>query len=220
MSFSTAWCANALSICASCGLDKVCRRDTAGQGCGNTNVAGRTQFRRGGGMPCRSTKRKSPTCPGPPPPSPLALSPPRQVDRIEVSRRYLLRGSAPLSAEEHTRFAALVHDRMTEQIYPEPLASFASATVPAPVTTIPVLAHGRAALEAINKVGEGPRAEKRRHRAACGVLGNTSVSRSGGGCSPRVSCGSFDGPRHSASQLASTPASTSCCHVAGDGAGL
>ncbi|PSC73466.1 putative phosphoribosylformylglycinamidine chloroplastic mitochondrial [Micractinium conductrix] len=95
MSFSTAWCANALSICASCGLDKV--------------------------------------------------------DRIEVSRRYLLRGSAPLSAEEHTRFAALVHDRMTEQIYPEPLASFASATVPAPVTTIPVLAHGRAALEAINK---------------------------------------------------------------------
>lgn len=60
MSFSTAWCANALSICSSCGLDKV--------------------------------------------------------DRIEVSRRYLLRASAPLSAEERTKFAALVHDRMTEQV--------------------------------------------------------------------------------------------------------
>ncbi|KAL4423911.1 hypothetical protein ABPG75_001212 [Micractinium tetrahymenae] len=95
MSFSTAWCANALSICSSCGLDKV--------------------------------------------------------DRIEVSRRYLLRASAPLSAEERAKFAALVHDRMTEQVYPEPLRSFASDQVPAPVITIPVVEQGRAALEAINK---------------------------------------------------------------------
>ncbi len=158
MSFSTAWCANALSICTSCGLGKV--------------------------------------------------------DRIEVSRRYLLRASAPLSADERAKFAALVHDRMTEQVrglarsglrawidrrarvlpvgeaaqllagrtcgmqfrgccptpwggqnreahewhrprlqvYPEPLRSFASDQVPAPVITIPVVEQGRAALEAINKV--------------------------------------------------------------------
>lgn len=44
--------------------------------------------------------------------NPLCL----QVDRIEVSRRYLLRGSAPLTAEEKEHFAALVHDRMTEQV--------------------------------------------------------------------------------------------------------
>ncbi|KAI7838801.1 hypothetical protein COHA_007416 [Chlorella ohadii] len=95
MSFSTAWCANALSICSSCGLDKV--------------------------------------------------------DRIEVSRRFLLRGSAPLTAEEKEHFAALVHDRMTEQVYPKPLSSFATDMAPAPVATIPVVAEGRAALERINK---------------------------------------------------------------------
>lgn len=33
-----------------------------------------------------------------------------------MSRRYLLRGSAPLTAEEKEHFAALVHDRMTEQV--------------------------------------------------------------------------------------------------------
>jgi phosphoribosylformylglycinamidine synthase len=48
-----------------------------------------------------------------------------------------------------------VHDRMTEQVYPEPLHSFATDAVPAPVVTIPVLADGRAALEKINKV-RGP----------------------------------------------------------------
>lgn len=38
------------------------------------------------------------------------------------------------------------------QVYPEPLRSFASDQVPAPVITIPVVEQGRAALEAINKV--------------------------------------------------------------------
>lgn len=106
MSFSTAWCANALSICSSCGLGKV--------------------------------------------------------DRIEVSRRYLLRAASPLSPEERERFAALVHDRMTEQVYPQALRSFATDTVPAPVTTIPVMAEGRAALERVNKVCEW---------GACNVVG-------------------------------------------------
>lgn len=94
MSFSTAWSANAVSICSSCGLSKV--------------------------------------------------------DRIEVSRRFFLQSSAPLSPTELAAFAALVHDRMTEQIYPSSLKSFASDTVPEPVITIPVLAKGRKALEDIN----------------------------------------------------------------------
>ncbi len=62
MSFSTAWSANAVSICASCGLGKV--------------------------------------------------------DRMELSRRFLIHSSAPLSSEEIARFAALVYDRMTEQVGP------------------------------------------------------------------------------------------------------
>jgi len=94
MSFSTAWSANAVSICASCALGKV--------------------------------------------------------DRVEVSRRFLLTTSAPLTAPERAAFAAMVHDRMTEQVYEAPLTSFASDTVPAPVATVPVVSLGRAALEKVN----------------------------------------------------------------------
>ncbi len=94
MSFSTAWSANAVSICASCGLGKV--------------------------------------------------------DRVEISRRFLLKTSAPLTAPERAAFAAMVHDRMTEQVYEAPLTSFASDTVPAPVATVPVVSQGRAALEKVN----------------------------------------------------------------------
>lgn len=43
-----------------------------------------------------------------------------------------------------------VHDRMTECVYPVPLQSFASDRVPDEVTTVPVLAEGRAVLERMN----------------------------------------------------------------------
>ena len=39
---------------------------------------------------------------------------------------------------------------MTEQVYPEPLRSFATLATPGPVFTVPVLAKGRAALEDID----------------------------------------------------------------------
>lgn len=94
MSFSTAWAANAISICQSCGLDSI--------------------------------------------------------ERIELSRRYLVRSSSPLSEADCEAFAALVHDRMTEQRYLEPLKSFATDTVPAAVETIPLMKEGRAALEKVN----------------------------------------------------------------------
>ncbi|KAK9814223.1 hypothetical protein WJX72_002529 [[Myrmecia] bisecta] len=95
MSFSTAWSANAVSICASCGLSKV--------------------------------------------------------TRMELSRRFLLHSSQPLTPHEKDAFAAMVHDRMTEQVYPAPLTSFKTHVKPGPVTSIPLLAEGRAALEAINE---------------------------------------------------------------------
>ena len=44
-----------------------------------------------------------------------------------------------------------VHDRMTEEVYAQPLRSFRSSARPAPVFTVPVLARGREALEEINK---------------------------------------------------------------------
>ena len=46
--------------------------------------------------------------------------------------------------------ALQVHDRMTEEVYSQPLRSFRSTAQPAPVFTVPVLARGRAALEDIN----------------------------------------------------------------------
>lgn len=44
-----------------------------------------------------------------------AVLPPMQVTRLEVSRRYRLQALAPVSNADATEFAALVHDRMTEQ---------------------------------------------------------------------------------------------------------
>ncbi len=73
------------------------------------------------------------------------------VRRVERSRRYLLRCSRPLSDEVQATFLAAVHDRMTECPYPEPLTSFATGASPEPVTTVPVLAEGQAALEEINR---------------------------------------------------------------------
>ena len=74
-----------------------------------------------------------------------------QVSRLEVSRRYLLTTTRALSADEARRFAALVHDRMTEEVYAAPRSTFAVTATPAPTLRVPVLAEGRAALEAINK---------------------------------------------------------------------
>ena len=45
-----------------------------------------------------------------------------------------------------------VHDRMTEQVYPTPLRSFKTDTLPTPVFTVPVMTKGAAALEEINEV--------------------------------------------------------------------
>ena len=69
-------------------------------------------------------------------------------------------GAAPLNEEQRRAFAALVHDRMTEQVYEKPLSSFSSsssssatAVIPAtskPVRTIPLLSRGKAALAEID----------------------------------------------------------------------
>ncbi|KAK1296136.1 hypothetical protein QJS10_CPB15g01626 [Acorus calamus] len=78
-----------------------------------------------------------------------------EVARMERSRRYLLYlkpGSSPLQNEQvKLEFAAMVHDRMTECIYPSKLTSFQTSIVPEPVSMIPVIEKGSEALEEINE---------------------------------------------------------------------
>jgi phosphoribosylformylglycinamidine synthase len=70
--------------------------------------------------------------------------------RIERSRRFLLRTGSPIAKASRAAFLALVHDRMTECAYHEPLTGFASGVAPAPVSVVPVMTDGRRALERIN----------------------------------------------------------------------
>ena len=72
-----------------------------------------------------------------------------QISRIERSRRYLIEPS--LSLDQQNIFLSLVHDRMTECLYPHPLTSFDSDAKPEPVSEIPLIEEGRRALEKINR---------------------------------------------------------------------
>ena len=95
LTFNTAWCTNAVSICHSCGME--------------------------------------------------------QVKKIERSRRYQLESASALDLQSEKAFLELVHDRMTECVYQEPLQTFATGSTPEPVFSIPVLEEGRPALEKINR---------------------------------------------------------------------
>ncbi|XP_068780153.1 phosphoribosylformylglycinamidine synthase [Struthio camelus] len=70
-----------------------------------------------------------------------------RVGRLERSRRYLLQFEGPPPPEATGRLVPALSDRMTEQLYPQPVTSFAVPTRPVPVTTIDVLGSGRQALE-------------------------------------------------------------------------
>nr|XP_043640241.1 probable phosphoribosylformylglycinamidine synthase, chloroplastic/mitochondrial [Erigeron canadensis] len=77
-----------------------------------------------------------------------------EVTRLERSRRYLLyvkEGGAPLLDSQVEEFAAMVHDRMTECVYPKKLVSFKTSIVPEEVYYVPVMEKGRKALEEINQ---------------------------------------------------------------------
>ncbi|KAL4565824.1 hypothetical protein LXL04_029930 [Taraxacum kok-saghyz] len=97
LSFTTAWSANAVSICQACSLS--------------------------------------------------------EVTRLERSRRYILflESGTTLPDTQIHEFAAMVHDRMTECIYPQKLVSFKTSLVPEQVYSIPVMEKGRKALEEINQ---------------------------------------------------------------------
>lgn len=77
------------------------------------------------------------------------------VTRLERSRRYRVepRNDSRVLFDQKLafKFVNSIHDRMTEYAYPEPLKSFSSGLTPKPTFSIPVLEHGRAALEEANK---------------------------------------------------------------------
>ncbi len=74
-----------------------------------------------------------------------------KVRKIERSRRYRLSGSASRDESILQAFAALVHDRMTECVYAEPLGTFESGMEPERPMEVPVMAEGRSALEELNR---------------------------------------------------------------------
>lgn len=77
-----------------------------------------------------------------------------KIDRIECSRRYLIKCNQCPSSSQEASLVSLLHDRMTEQCYPEPISSFAIATRPEPVFEVDILGKGRAALvNANNQLG-------------------------------------------------------------------
>ena len=72
------------------------------------------------------------------------------VSRCELSRRYFLVTSESISNNASDLIKSMLHDRMTEELYENPIVSFDSGAVAHPVQTIPIMSEGRAALEKIN----------------------------------------------------------------------
>ncbi|MFZ5997602.1 MAG: phosphoribosylformylglycinamidine synthase [Nitrospirota bacterium] len=76
-----------------------------------------------------------------------------KINRIERSRRYKLIRSRNREAGSRNEadFLQLIHDRMTECLYPEPLTTFETGITPEPVRIVPLIEEGRSALVRINK---------------------------------------------------------------------
>ncbi|XP_071978907.1 phosphoribosylformylglycinamidine synthase isoform X2 [Engystomops pustulosus] len=73
------------------------------------------------------------------------------IDRIECSRRYLLKFHKDPEESEKQKLTASLYDRMTECLYPEPITSFQISVRPEKVYEVDVMGQGRAALETANK---------------------------------------------------------------------
>ena len=74
------------------------------------------------------------------------------VTRIERGVAYYIVSSQPLSQADHAAIAAVIHDRMTENVLDsiDAAAGLFAHHAPQPLATVPVLAQGRAALERAN----------------------------------------------------------------------
>ncbi|RLI97836.1 MAG: phosphoribosylformylglycinamidine synthase, partial [Candidatus Aenigmatarchaeota archaeon] len=74
------------------------------------------------------------------------------VRRIEQTKRFriTMKDGAPLTDEQKAMACSILHDRMTEQPYPEPPTTFDAGAKPEPVKTVPLLKEGVAALKRFN----------------------------------------------------------------------
>lgn len=73
------------------------------------------------------------------------------ISRLELSRRYRFALLTALSPEAVKVLKSLLHDRMTEEEYFQALTTFDNGATPEPVEIVPIMEHGRDALEKINK---------------------------------------------------------------------
>ncbi|KAF5184241.1 Phosphoribosylformylglycinamidine synthase [Thalictrum thalictroides] len=76
-----------------------------------------------------------------------------EIIRLERSRRYMLylKAGSGLQEPQIQEFVSIVHDRMTECVYPQKLTSFKTSVIPEEVQYVPVMERGQEALEEINK---------------------------------------------------------------------
>ena len=74
-----------------------------------------------------------------------------QITRLERSKRYKFTFSTSVSTATISAIKQMLHDRMTEEEYTEPLTTFESGAKVEPVVFVPIMEEGRAALEKINK---------------------------------------------------------------------
>jgi len=72
------------------------------------------------------------------------------ISRVEPSRRLLVQTGVALSEAQKAALVASLHDKMTEQVYAEPLPSFTLVAEAEPLRTVPIMSEGRPALEALN----------------------------------------------------------------------
>ncbi|XP_063791223.1 phosphoribosylformylglycinamidine synthase isoform X2 [Pseudophryne corroboree] len=72
------------------------------------------------------------------------------VDRIECSKRYLIKFQQVPEESQRQKLAVSLYDRMTECVYPEPVTSFDISVRPEQVYEVDVIRCGRAALETAN----------------------------------------------------------------------
>jgi phosphoribosylformylglycinamidine synthase len=73
------------------------------------------------------------------------------VERLELSKRYRFVSTEALSNVAISVLKAMLHDRMTEEEYSTALTTFDNGVQPEPVISVPIMEHGRAALERINE---------------------------------------------------------------------
>lgn len=73
------------------------------------------------------------------------------IDRLERSRRFRFTLAKDLTPRAKSVINDILHDRMTEEEYKEPISTFDVDIVTEKVATIPIMEEGRAALEKINK---------------------------------------------------------------------